>query len=228
MKYIPLILLIVPCIAMKNYIPETKGNSVWVEQGMCEKQSAKKCYPFEAGVDDVEVMLVKDVQVNDLDKPIYAARTNETDCKIYPQDPFEMGVEPEALPADDCRVLTANECTGEFPDMVCAPTLCTDKSYYSLYADKKDFALGDGYFAYCTKLLGYEQKTVKQFIVDATLKAAKDARIAAEIAAKEAKKIADAALKADLKLKKDTWASLSKDDRDAAIKKILDYLFKDE
>ena len=223
---------------MKNYIPKDKGNTVWTDHGVCEKQSGKKCFGFDSDKDDVEVMLPKMVEVTDFDKPIYAARTDETDCQLYDRPEGDM---EWVQPADDCRSITTHTCTGIFPDMVCEPALCTDKSYYSLYASKADFGLGEGYFAYCTKL-SYGTKLEEQFVVDEPLRVAKAQRIAAETLAAETKLAEDNTraqeLKAhinELQTKLDAWATATDNqkmnmikDTMQILKKTIKQLLKDE
>jgi hypothetical protein len=117
---------------------------------------------------DCETHTIQDVQVDDIDKPIYAARTNETDCQLYPEYDSQ---------SDDCRFLTEIANIGTDEDPIYEPVLCTDKSYFPAYADKADFGLGVGFFAYCTKRVGYEQKTVKKLLPDQVLIDAKNAAL---------------------------------------------------
>jgi len=211
MKYL-ILFLSFNLLAMTNYVPENKGNTTYTDQGVCQLKSGQTCYPFDSSR-DLEVMLVKDIQVDNPEKPTYAARTDETDCVL------EENVEAYGL--NDCRSLTAivNQGTEEQPDYV--HVLCSDKTYYSVYADKKDFGLGEGYFAYCTKLLGYEQKTVKQLLVDPALEAVKLAAKQAEEAAQLAKKQAYDAAKEAVKSAKGKIKNLSKDELNALLEQIL-------
>jgi hypothetical protein len=68
-------------LALTNYIPENKGNTTYTDQGVCQLKSGQTCYPFDSSR-DLEIMLVKDVQIDNPEKPIYAARTDETDCVL--------------------------------------------------------------------------------------------------------------------------------------------------
>lgn len=177
----------------------------------CIKEQNAECYDVKNC--PVDVCTIQDVQVDNPEKPIYAARTDETDCVL------EENV--EAYGPNDCRSLTAivNQGTEEQPDYV--SLLCSDRTYYSVYADKKDFKLGEGYFAYCTKLLGYEQKTVKQLLVDPALEAAKLAAKQAEEAAQLAKKQAYDAAKLAVKDAKGKIKNLSKDELNALLEQML-------
>jgi len=151
---------------------------------------------------DCKIESIQDVQVDDPEKPIYAARTNETDCVVTECQDYTCD-----KPENDCSVLTAITCDydSDLKPINCTCKLCSDSSYYALYADKKDFGLGEGYFAYCTKLLGFEQKTVKKLVLDPALKAAKDAKVAME------KKVASLFEKENKKDKSNKYKQVLKD-----------------
>lgn len=226
MRILPIFLVYVtslPAFAMLNWIPETKGNAVYTSQEYCMKYTGQECYSFESTTQDVSVMLVKTKQIDDYSKPLYAARMDDTDCKLY--EPKEDDKEWQ-MPADDCRVLTAIECDGSEVegDKKCTSKLCKDKTYYSLYAEKKDFGLGEGYFAYCTKVTGYEQQTVKVLEEDATLKAAKEAAIAAELAAQQAKEQEKAQAYAAIEQAKGKVDKMTQAQKDALLEKMIEYI----
>jgi hypothetical protein len=159
MKYL-LFLLPFTCYALTNYVPEIKNNKTYTDQGICQADSGQTCYAFDSSV-DVEVMEVKEVEVDDTSKPIYASKTNETYCILT------EGVDK---PENDCTQLIVKNESNEY-------VLCTDKSYFAVYALKANFNLGEGYFAYCTKLTGYQKKNEKQLVEDNSLKAIKQASI---------------------------------------------------
>jgi hypothetical protein len=205
MKYL-ILFLSFNVFAMTNYVPEDKSIGAFSNKETCEKISNKECYPFNVQTDNPEIMLVKEIEVNDYSRPIYATKTDVTPCKIYKDyiDPTT-----EEVQKDDCRLLVAYDEK--------EPTLCTDKTYYPLYAEKEK----DVYEAYCTKLLGYEQKIEKRLLEDATLKAAKDAE-KAQLEAQEALKQQNIeAAKQALKTAKGNVESLSQRDLAALIEKII-------
>jgi hypothetical protein len=143
-----------------------------------QKKCPGVCYPVPRNcVIELDVCSVQEIQVDDPEKPLYANPTDSQECFLH-----EL-VEDEPLQADDCRKLMEYEDIGTEENPIVQPKLCTDKTYYPLYAETAE---GSGlYTAYCTKLIGYEQKTVKRLLEDATLRAAKDAAIAAKLAAEE-------------------------------------------
>ena len=199
--------------AMTNYVPEDKSYGAFALKEACEKMTNKTCYPFNVKTDNPEIMIVQDVNVNDLEKPIYAKATNETPCKIYPVY-AEEGKEPNL---DDCRLLIRSENIGteENPDYI--NPLCDDRSYYALYAE----VTKDVYNAYCTKLLGYEQKIEKQLLEDAALKAAKEQEAATKAAFEAAKKSAIDQAKADIQNARGKVGTMNNAAKDALIENIL-------
>jgi hypothetical protein len=210
MKYLILCLGFL-LISATNYIPENKGNVTYWLQEDCEKQSGQRCYPFDSS-EDLEIMLVKQIEIDDYDKPIYAARTNETDCKLY---------ETQEYPIDDCRAITQKVDIGipEIPDYVYL--LCTDKSYFAIFALKSDFGLGEGYFAYCTKITGYQKKTIKTLVENSQLKADKEVRVAQELLEKQQKEQLITEARQKIKDAKGKIKNLSKSELDALIEQLL-------
>jgi len=209
MKYL-ILFLSFNLFATVNYVPEVKNNTTYFLQETCEKETSQKCYPFNVEK-DVETMLVKDVEVDDTDKPIYAAATDKKACKVYKDYINELSEKPED---DDCRLLIAYK---EVSEGVIEPELCTDKTYFPVYAEKEK----DVYEAYCTKLVAYQQKIVKQLVEDAALKAAKEEAKALKIAEEKAKEDAIKAAKEALKNAKGKIKNMSKDELNALIENIL-------
>lgn len=145
-----------------NYTPEDKSIGAFADKVKCETISGKKCLPFDPAKINPETSLAKDVEVDDPEKPIFAARTNETDCIQCNELP---------CPEDSCSVLSQRKNIGTEEDPEYIYPLCDDPTYFTVWAKKSDFGLGEGYFVYCTKHLGYEKKTVKKLVEDAQLKA---------------------------------------------------------
>jgi hypothetical protein len=122
---------------------------------------------FDLAGRDISVTTLKIVEVDDASKPIYAAKTDVTPCKIYDTYLDEL---TGTVQKDDCRYLVRYE--GKKPgdeiieriEVINEPVLCTDKTYYPLYAETDT-----GYEAYCTKLLGYQKKEVELFVADQSL-----------------------------------------------------------
>jgi hypothetical protein len=204
MKYL-ILFLSFNLFATVNYVPEVKNNTTYFLQETCEKETSQKCYPFDVKK-DVEVMLVKEINVDDYSKPIYAAKTDVTPCRIYKDyiDPTT-----EEVQKDDCRLLVAYDEK--------EPTLCTDKTYYPLYAEKEK----DVYEAYCTKLVAYEQKIVKQLVEDATLKAAKELKELEDAQAKAQKKAEKNEVKQAIEAAKGNINKMSQQELAAIIEKII-------
>lgn len=122
-------------------------------QEWCMKASGGACYLLPAGASLATCSLEEyDIQ----GAPIYSARTNETDCIIADGG----GSTNWSPPENDCRVLM-DLVNGE-------PVLCTDKTYSVFYALKSALGVeGEGYFAYCAKITGYESLgKAKRLVVD--------------------------------------------------------------
>jgi hypothetical protein len=200
-------------MAMINYTPEDKILGAFISQKTCEIKSGLKCYPFDAKLDNPEIMSVQDVEVDNPDDPIYAVKENATSCKIYPVY-AEDGKEPHT---DDCRYLIRSENIGteETPNIVYP--LCSKADFYALYVDNKD-----GTFeAYCTKLLGYGKMTVPKLLPDADLIAAKEAKEAQDLAEKQAKEQAKNEALTYIGEKKGNVDKLSQSEMNVLIEKIL-------
>jgi hypothetical protein len=170
----------------------------------CEKEQGKKCY--SASECSPFICTIQDVQVDDYSKPNYAAKTDVTPCRIYKDyiDPTT-----EEVQKDDCRLLVAYDEK--------EPTLCTDKTYYPLYAEKEK----DVYEAYCTKLLGYEQKIEKRLLEDATLKAAKELKELEDAQAKAQKKAEKNEAKQAIEAAKGNIDKMSQQELAAIIEKLI-------
>lgn len=200
-------------MAMINYTPEDKSLGAFASQKTCEIESGLKCYPFDAKLDNPEIMSVQDVEVDNPKDPIYALKENATSCKIYPVY-SEEGKEPQA---DDCRYLIRNENIGSEEEINLVYPLCSKPDFYALYVDNKDGT----YEAYCTKFLGYGKMIAKRLLEDATLKAAKEAAEAQKLAEDQAKELEKSDALNFVKEKKGSVDKLSKADLDLLIEKIL-------
>lgn len=132
------------------------------------------CYPMvENGVvKNLATHDVKDVQVDDITKPIYSTPNTIEPCSSV--------LECSNLIRAHCPVEGVNNCPIEDLINYCqAP----DLPYYRSIG-------GGSYEAYCTHLTGYQQKTVKKLVLDSAKLAAYNAAnsaAATEAAAKAAK-----------------------------------------
>lgn len=174
MRYLLILFLMSTyCYAIKNWVPENKGNTVYANYKSCVVKSGQECYSFNPIEKDLETLKVKEVQVDNPEKPIYAEKEDITDCVLHEY----TGLENESVPENACQKLVGNINVGTEEDPVFEYPLCTNKDYKAAYGEKKDLGLeGEGYAAYCTKLLGYEQKTVKKLVIDQTLVTEKEER----------------------------------------------------
>ena len=147
---------------------------------------------------NINVVDIMEREVDDPKRPIYAAKTDITPCKIYDEYMDEDG----KVSPDDCRLLVAfvempkqrGDLGGIGDDLKepkeptekeMVPDLCSDKTYYPVYREL-DSVTKDGYRyeAYCTKLLGYEKKLVEVFDISPERVAAYEKK-QAELEAKE-------------------------------------------
>lgn len=222
MKYF-ILFFSINLIAMINYVPEDKSIGAFTSKKTCEMESSKECYPFNSLKDDPETMIVKDTQVDNPKDEKWALKEDFNDCKLYPEYMDKDG----KVNLDDCRYLVRSENIGteEIPTIVYP--ICTKADYIAKYAYKKNYPstfpdiTDDSLFAYCTKFLGYGKMTVKKLLSDQALVDAKNAKIAQELAEKQAKEQAKSEALTYIKEKKGNVDKLSKEDMNVLIEKIL-------
>jgi len=190
-----------PCM---NFIPESeaiKAIAMVPNAGQirCKSLPNEPCLCFD-GI-DWETAIYKDVQEDDVERPIYAVENNVIGCASR----------------EACQEIVETKCPTEEGN--CLPG---EQIHYCTAPDSAFIRpVGLAFEAYCTHIIGYEQKTVKRLMEDPIKKAAKDARVLAEQQAEETKKTRNQILRARL-------AQLSiKDDLTAAeIKESLIKLLK--
>jgi len=176
----------------EQQISGTGPVTAWMDKGKCEAQGLGKCYDI-TDCNPAECA-VKDVQEDDTSKPIWEAKTGAVVCDSR-KDCHE-----KIKPVCDAEGVCVNFCP----------------------ADKVPFIAKDYTEAYCTKLLGFQKKTVKKLMADAAKKAARD-QAKTDAQAEVTKK--DKALK-DLKKALKDWDTLDQAGKDKALKDVLIHLVR--
>jgi hypothetical protein len=196
MRYLVLILMFsVLCLAGKgNYFPVSVINSKeTMEKKLFRKKADCEAFYSEDCFDitskDLAYYDANDYEVDDYSKPKYAAKKKVQSCSD----------------AESCfgLIQTVDDV------MYCASE---GEGYFAIVAE-------DYSEVYCTKITGYDKKTIYKLEENAEKKAAKEAADLAETQAKQAKKDAKEAAKSTLASCREANA-----DAKACVIKILDYL----